>query len=261
MTERDWYNLHNSPDSSAVDQFGDWNQVREQRVASGSSDHCNGAQAALRGFKNKVKAENKLEQMYGKKVWAGMSDEEKSRVLRLSLYGCQHHLRNICFNRGHKAVEAHIRSLLKDDLDKCRAAGVSCVDGKIDMCIRSVFKFFGNTTLLNFLSVGKEFRQWVSTHEEFKDELFQDCGRCDLGNRQDGISEHCFKLVTKVEMMLAFISDFHWSKTDCSYWPAIEISLESDVLKAQRMLYALVYSQIIEIHRTAVGKGGGEQEY
>jgi hypothetical protein len=226
----------------ADSQFGDPSQINESRLLAGASDHCNGAQAALRGFKNKAKAAKKVEEMYGE-VWQTMDTEERERALTMSLYGCQHHSRNIGFGRGHKAVEAHLQQLLKDNLHELKDKMVYCV-GKADMTLRSIFKFFGNTTLLNYLSVGKEFRKWTAENCDYKDDEFQDCGRCDLGNRQDGISEHCFKMQTRTKKMLDFITEFHWSKTDNMYWPAIESSIDSEPLKVQRMLYALVFNQV-----------------
>ena len=83
--------------------------------------------------------------------------------------------------------------------------------------MRSIFKFFGNTTLLNYLSVGKEFRQWCTDQQDYKDLAFRGCGRCDLGNCQDGIAEHCFNMELRVEAILAFITEFHWDDKDCNY--------------------------------------------
>ena len=56
--------------------------------------------------------------------------------------------------------------------------------------------------------------------------------------------------------MLEFIHEYHWSKLDCNYWPAISSALESKPLDIQRVLYGLIFDQVIEVHRTAVGMGG-----
>ena len=56
----------------------------------------------------------------------------------MSLYGYQHHSRNIGFGRGHKAVEAHLQQLLKDDLQELKDKKIYCV-GKADMTLRSIF--------------------------------------------------------------------------------------------------------------------------
>jgi hypothetical protein len=189
-----------------------------------------------------------------------MTESEKAKAMVLKIYGCGHHHRNIGFGWGHTMVEAHLRKMLKNDLDELKQKGIRCVDGKTDMTLRSIFKFFGNTTVLNYLSVGKEFRKWISEHTDYKDDTFLDCGRCDLGNRQDGISEHCFMMQTRVKKMLEFITEFHWSPSDNSYWPAIETALDSEPLKIQRMLYALLFHQVIQVHRTAVGMGGVGKE-
>ena len=45
-------------------------------------------------------------------------------------------------------------------------------------------------------------------------------------------------------------------RTDCNYWPAIDAALDSEPLKVQRMLYALLFQNIMQVHRTAVGMGG-----
>ena len=193
----------------AAGQFGDPTKIDDSRTEASGSDHCNGAQDALRRFQGLAKTEAKVKQQYGVQ-WDSMDIAERERAMVMSLYGCQHHARNIGFGRGHKAVEEHMRGLLKDDVQKLKEKGIQCVNGKVDMALRSVFKFFGNTTLMNFLSVGKEFRKWVADHPDYKDDHFQDCGRCDLGNRQDGISEHCFKMQTRSKKMLEFISEFHW---------------------------------------------------
>ena len=195
----------------ATEQFGDPTKIDESRVQTSASDHCNGAQDALRKFAGIAKTETKLKQQYGSE-WDSMDPAERNKARAMALYGCQHHARNIGFGRGHTAVEEHMRGLLKDDVQKLKEKGIQCVNGKVDMTLRSVFNFFGNTTLMHFLSVGKEFRKWVAKHPDYKDDQFQDCGRCDLGNRQDGISEHCFKMQTRSKKMLEFISEFHWDK-------------------------------------------------
>ena len=45
-------------------------------------------------------------------------------------------------------------------------------------------------------------------------------------------------------------------RTDNNYWPAIDAALDSEPLKVQRMLYALLFHQVVQVHRTAVGMGG-----
>jgi hypothetical protein len=74
----------------ADSQFGDLSQINESRLLAGATDHCNGAQAALRGFKIKAKAAKKVEEMNGE-VWQTMDTEECECALTMSLYGCQRH--------------------------------------------------------------------------------------------------------------------------------------------------------------------------
>ena len=62
-----------------------------------------------------------------------------------------------------------MRGLLKYDVQKLKEKGIQCMNRKVDMTLRSVFNVFGNTTLMNFLSVGKEFRKWVAKHPDYKD--------------------------------------------------------------------------------------------
>lgn len=122
MEESDWIGLFGEREgdlsyeemmASADEQFGDPARCDERYLLAGSSDHCAGAQAALFGFKAKVKNEAKVSELYGD-LWAGMSPEDRAIALSISLYGCQHHLRNICFGRGHKAVEPYVRALLAE---------------------------------------------------------------------------------------------------------------------------------------------------
>jgi hypothetical protein len=250
MTERQWVEEFGTGpmseeqiQASALEMFGDPDKCHEVFLTAGSSDHCGGAQAALRGFKNKKKARDRVREAYGAK-WEEMSESERSKAVSLALYGCQQHLRNICFGRGHAAVDKILREQLAEDIEKLKQKGIRCVDGKVDMTLRSIFKFFGSTTLMNYLSVGKEFREWVADHPDHSEDAFLSCGRCDLGNRQDGISEHCFKMTTRTDMMQEFIGDFHWDSTDCNYWPAIDSALGSPPLQMQRTLYALIFEQV-----------------
>ena len=49
----------------ATEQFGDTTKIDESRVQPSVSDHCNGAQDALRRFAGIAKTEAKLKQQYG----------------------------------------------------------------------------------------------------------------------------------------------------------------------------------------------------
>jgi len=114
--------------SLADEMFGDPAQINEARLVAGSSDHCNGAQASLRGVAKK--ADESCKKFYGDK-WELMSETEQAVATMLFLYGCQHHLRNICFGRGHKVVEETLRELLEEDLQKLKEKGIHCLNGKV----------------------------------------------------------------------------------------------------------------------------------
>ena len=72
----------------ADSQFGDPSQIHESRLLAGASDHCNGAQAALRGFKNKAKAAKKVEEM-NDEVWQTMDTEERSPFYSVGVCLCE----------------------------------------------------------------------------------------------------------------------------------------------------------------------------
>lgn len=52
----------------ADSQFGDQSQINESCLLAGANNHCNGARASLRDFKNKAKAAQKMEEVYDE-VW------------------------------------------------------------------------------------------------------------------------------------------------------------------------------------------------
>ena len=60
----------------ATEQFGDTTKIDESRVQASASDHCNGAQDALR---SQAEAEAKLKQQYGSE-WDSMDVAERNKA-------------------------------------------------------------------------------------------------------------------------------------------------------------------------------------
>ena len=63
----------------ATEQFGDTTKIDESRVQASASDHCNGAQDALRRFAVIAKTEAKLKQQYGSE-WDSMDVPERNKA-------------------------------------------------------------------------------------------------------------------------------------------------------------------------------------
>ena len=98
MDEKDWHNLLYVPRKKgkgkdkgarvmnlkeikalATEQFGDTTKIDESRVQASASDHCNGAQDALRRFAVIAKTEAKLKQQYGSE-WDSMDVAERNKA-------------------------------------------------------------------------------------------------------------------------------------------------------------------------------------
>ena len=98
MDEKDWHNLLYVPRKKgkgkdkgarfmnlkeikalATEQFGDTTKIDESRVQASASDHCNGAQDALRRFAVIAKTEAKLKQQYGSE-WDSMDVPERNKA-------------------------------------------------------------------------------------------------------------------------------------------------------------------------------------
>ena len=93
MDEKDWHNLLYVPRKKgkgkdkggrdmnlkeikalATEQFGDPTKIDKSRVQASASDHCNGAQDALRRFAGIAKTEANLKQQYGSE-WYGTKNK------------------------------------------------------------------------------------------------------------------------------------------------------------------------------------------
>ena len=77
-------------------------------------------------------------------------------------HGCMHHLRNIGFGNGAKAVQGILKSLLASTVEQAQLAGIRCVTGEVGVGLRSTLKFMGNTVDQDHFSVGKAFQQWCA---------------------------------------------------------------------------------------------------
>ena len=238
----DWTDEKNSADG----QIGNPAMTSLTRNKSSCTDHCGPAKSSNKKAKAAAKSIPAMIKMYDEE-WGRFSESEKKELVRLHLYGCQHHLRNIGYSNGMKAVAEHIRPLIADDVEEAKACGVQCVTGEIGMGMRSILKFFGNTTLVDFRSVGGEFQRWCSTHPTFSKQAFLRTGRCDLGQRQDGAAEQSWKLDLLRSAMLEFILCYNWSESDINYYAAIQLFLESTECESERVLYALIFHQVCSI--------------
>ena len=261
MTKQDWAEADWEDEQNSADaQFGDPSRCSLTRCQSSSTDHCGTAKRANKMVKESVKCEQQLTEYYGEEVWAGFDDQTKKRRSAMHLFGCGNHLRTIGYSNGMRAVAAYLRPLLADTVTEATEHGVQCVTGEIGMGLRSVLKFFGNTTKADFRSVGSEFKRWCTKHLEYSSMSFLNTGRCDLGQRQDGAAEQSWMLELRRSAMLAFILDYNWTQTDINFYAAIQLFLESVECESERVLYALIFHQVLEPHRTAVACGGKSRD-
>lgn len=194
MTEEDWEEMDvDNYLAGADEQFGEPHKVSLTRCKSGSTDHCSPAKRANKMVREHAKSEYELEK-YHMGEWKKYSAVVIFELRLMHLFGCQHHLRNIGYGAGMRAVAAYLRPLLADTVKEAQEHGVQCVNGEVATGIRSILKFFGNTTQVHFLSVGSEFRQWCSEHDVWGKIEWLCSGRCDLGSRQDGAAEHSWMI-------------------------------------------------------------------
>ena len=281
MTKADWDAIDwKAEENTANGQFGIPDLLCAARVLSSMTDHCGPAKRANKNFRDAAKSLAALKSHYGSE-WGGFTDKEKDEKLMMHLHGCAHHLRNIGYRNGMRAVAEHIRPLIASTIQEAQDHGVQCVTGEVGAGLRSILKFFGNTTSVDFRSVGSEFKRWCATggggekdtegnwiegtqpHPEYASMPFLSLGRCDLGNRQDGAAEQSWKMDTHRFVcvltcdsiisysicfaraaMLDFILEYNWSATDINFYAAITLFLESIECESERVLYALLFHQV-----------------
>jgi hypothetical protein len=142
MTKQDYEEEDYTDEKNSADaQIGNPAMTSMTRNKSSCTDHCGPAKSSNKKAKAAAKSIPALIKMYGEE-WDSFSESEKKELMRLHLYGCQHHLRNIGYSNGMKAVAEHIRPLIADDVEEAKACGVQCVTGEIGMGMRSILKFF-----------------------------------------------------------------------------------------------------------------------
>ena len=125
--------------------FGDPTKVAFARVEAGGGDHCNGPKLGVRLCGEKGKSAEKMKEYYGDE-WDALTEHEQKWKSVMIEFGCQHHYRCIGWGGGDKTVRTRLVELLKEDIDKVKAANIVFVDGTQDESIRSILLFFGNTT-------------------------------------------------------------------------------------------------------------------
>ena len=187
----------------ATAQLGLWHNITASRAQSVLSDHCNTAMAAKTKIAEATKSERSLVKYHGP-GWYSCTTAEQEDHRRMHQHGCMHHLRNIGFGNGAKAVQGILKSLLATTVEQAQLAGIRCVTGELGIGLRSTLKFMGNAVDQDHFSVGKAFQQWCADggavrgkdgklseakHRSYALIPFQVSGRVDLGNRQDGVSE------------------------------------------------------------------------
>ena len=153
-----------------------------------------------------------MEKYYGSGLngWAGMDDKARKEARRWVVWGCAQHFRCLGAEHGHKSVSAYVKEYLKKDIEHIKKNSRLYVNGDHESSLRAIFKFFGFTHGVNYLSVGDLLRRFVGELDKYKDTPYQDVGRFELGQRQDGLFEHAWKFQTRRRMMLEFIIEYNW---------------------------------------------------
>ena len=146
------------------------------------SDHCNGAQKAIREVKRLAKQGERLAEVKRQAWWGELAPEEVERVeaaysSEMFEVGCQHHLRNIGCGNGEKAMDAILLPRLKEDIEKIKAKGIQCVTGEYAMTLRSSEKYFGNTSKLDAFSAGPELQAHTAKQSQFHGVPYKARGR------------------------------------------------------------------------------------
>jgi len=262
MTAEDWREL-DQMGFDEVEHLCDPRKISAARVRIAGSDHCNTAQKTVRKFAALVKTEEAMIAVFGEREWEAFPSDVKEEWLTMDFIGCQHHLRNIWFNAGYNAVESELQDLvdMQKMLQEIKALGIQCVDGSTSAGQRSMLKYYGNTTDPNHFSVGALYKQFNAEMSgkggEYEDDPHKDCGRIDLGQRQDAKAQQAFENQPRKHKIGAFADkERYGAEIENNYDKSTLLYIESMALETAGDLYALVYGQVLEIHRAATAKTG-----
>ena len=91
MGDQDWRDHTKGEFGPASAELGDVKNLAACRLQSGSSDHCNGAMAAVRAVIAMFMVVAAMVAYLGTSVWEGARSAERAASLQCFMFGCQNH--------------------------------------------------------------------------------------------------------------------------------------------------------------------------